>query len=140
MSDDKVFNHITNRYMKATSRAAVLYMRKQEEMKKLQSPITNNIQDTEELPVDTPPIKKKLIQSSVNIVTEHKKKFKPELTQSQTDALLRKLLYEKLCIVEKKKSKPKSKTKPKYKIKAPTPPSSPSESESESEDPSDESD
>ena len=52
-----------------------------------------------------------------------------DITQKQTDTLLKKLLFEKLCINEPKlKTKPKKKKKPKYRLRAP-----PSSSESESE-------
>jgi hypothetical protein len=65
---------------------------------------------------------------------ENATKFTPELTQEQTDRLLKKMLYEKLCIKPKpsKTKKPKKKRKPKFKVVAPQ--SSSSESESSESD------
>jgi hypothetical protein len=86
--------------------------------------------------IQVKPVKQLLAEELTTIVKENKKEFQKELTQKETDALLRRLLYEKLCISKKGKSKkeekPKKKKK-KYKIKTP-PPSSESESESESSD------
>jgi hypothetical protein len=80
-------------------------------------------------------LKVKLIETATDIVKENANKFSTELTQEQTDRLLKKLLYEKLCIPikAKKKKKPKEKKKkPKFKVVVP-PNSSESESESESQ-------
>ena len=79
-------------------------------------------------------LKVKLIDTATHIVKENATKFTPELTQEQTDRLLKKMLYEKLCIKAKlsKTKKPKKKKKPKFKIVAPQSSSS-DESESESE-------
>lgn len=82
---------------------------------------------TENIPTEAPPIKELLANELTDIVAEHKKEFAKELTQKQTDALLRKLLYEKLCVSKKTKKptkhkKPKKPKKVTYKIK--TPPSS----------------
>jgi hypothetical protein len=87
-------------------------------------------------PIVAPPVKQLLAEELTTIVKENKKEFQKELTQKETDALLRRLLYEKLCISKKGKSKKKEKPKKKkkkYKIKTP-PPSSESESESDSSD------
>lgn len=86
--------------------------------------------------VTAPPVKELLANELTDIVKEHKKKFAKELTQKQTDALLRKLLYDKLCVSKKKKKVDASSRKPakkpkkiKFKIATP-PPSSDSETES----------
>ena len=76
-----------------------------------------------------PPIKKMLAEELTTIVKQNMPLFEKEMTQKESDALLRKLLYEKLCI---KKTDKKTKKKKKFKVRAP-PPSSESES-SESSD------
>jgi hypothetical protein len=79
-------------------------------------------------------LKVKLIETATDVVKENATKFTPELTQEQTDRLLKKMLYEKLCIKPKpsKTKKPKKKKKPKFKVVEPQSSSS-DESESESE-------
>ena len=100
------------------------------------------IQPIDDLPVSNEPsisksptyiadteFKTKLIDVATDVAKSNIGQFIPELTQEQTDRLLKKLLYEKLCLNEKpktKKSKPKPKKK-KFKIVQP------SESESESD-------
>jgi hypothetical protein len=76
-------------------------------------------------------LKVKLIETATDVVKENATKFTPELTQEQTDRLLKKMLYEKLCI----KPKPSNDRKPKKKkknqnSKVVAPQSSSSESES----------
>ena len=71
-----------------------------------------------------------LAEELTTIIKENKKQFEKELTQTECDALLKKLLYEKLCI---KKTDKKTKKKKKFKVRAP-PPSSESESESSESD------
>ena len=79
--------------------------------------------------VSAPPVKALLAQELTDIVKEHKAKFAAELTEKETNALLKQLLYEKLV---KKPKKPKSKKTKKTKFKIQTPPSS-DQSESESD-------
>ena len=77
----------------------------------------------------------KLIETATDIVKDNATKFTPELTQEQTDRLLKKMLYEKLCIKPKPSNdrKPKKKKKkPKFKVVEPQ--SSSSESESSDSD------
>ena len=97
-----------------------------------------------------PPIKRlqpMLTASLVETVEDNRDQFSPDLTQEQTDRLLRKMLYQKLCLDEKHKApatasqhrrcpQPKRKTATrskkdkrfKWKVKSPpTPPSSESE-------------
>lgn len=79
------------------------------------------------------PIKEMLANELTDIVAEHKKQLTQELTQKQTEALLRKLLYERLCIVPKtKKEKPvkkKKKSKAKFRVVESSSESESSESE-----------
>jgi hypothetical protein len=79
--------------------------------------------------VSAPPVKALLAQELTDIVAEHKAKFTRELTEKETNLLLKQLLYEKLVKQPKKPKKPKSK-KTKFKLR--TPPSS-DQSESESD-------
>ncbi len=80
-------------------------------------------------------LKVKLIETATDIVKENAAKFTPELTQEQTDRLLKKMLYEKLCIKPKPSNdrKPKKKKK-KTKFKVVEPQSSSSDSESSDSD------
>ena len=99
-------------------------------------PIVNNVVE----PISEPPIKSLLAQTMATIVSENKPLFKKELTQKQSDALFRKLLFEKLTDLKepepkKDKTKPtktekKKKKKKKYKIVTP-PPSSDDSSDSD---------
>ena len=92
----------------------------------------DNLVDIEEITLEAPPIKQKLVEFAVDVIKDNKKKFQKELTNSETDALLRRLLYERLCLTGKEPKKDKkAKKKGKFKIK--NPPPSPSSSESESE-------
>lgn len=52
-----------------------------------------------------PPIKKKLLEVATDIVAQNREQFTPELTQKETDRLLRRMLYDKLCLTPKKKKK-----------------------------------
>jgi len=54
-------------------------------------------------------MKKKLDKELRDIVQSHSQKFKSDLTQDQTDNLLKKLLYKKLCVSDKRKKPKKSK-------------------------------
>lgn len=76
----------------------------------------------------------KMAETFQKIVKENESKL-VDLTQKQTDVLLKKLLYQKLCVDKpekpKKVKKPKKAKKKKFKIVQPS--SSESESESESE-------
>ena len=88
------------------------------------------------LPAKLPEFETKVAETCTDIVKENPEKF-AELTQAQTDRLLRKMLYEKLCLnddkpekKEKKSKKPKKKAR--FKVKKPkTPPPSSDESSSE---------
>ena len=81
-------------------------------------------------PAPAPPVKALLAQELTDIVAEHKAKFAAELTEKETNALLKQLLYEKLVKKPKKPKKPKSK-KTKFKLR--TPPSSSSDQSDQSE-------
>ena len=83
-------------------------------------------------------LKAKLIDTLTDTISENKEQFDPGLTQAETDRLLKRLLFDKLCLDERKttppqpkrKLKPKKKSKRfKWKTRKPlTPPSSDSES------------
>ena len=82
--------------------------------------------------VDIKPVLKKEMKT---IIKENKSQFEG-ITQSQSDQLLKKLLYQKLCVdkpkeKEKKKEKPKKTTK--FKLKKIVVSESDSDSESESD-------
>ena len=85
-------------------------------------------------PAEQPELKDKLEETLTDIVKDNSKQFAPELTQAQTDRLLKALLYEKLCVSSKttKKTVSTRKTAKKKKFKV-VQPSSESESESESD-------
>ena len=80
-----------------------------------------------------PEVQEKELKSEVkaemkSIIKENKNEFK-ELTQKETDQLLKRMLFEKLCVNKKKEKKiAKPKTKKKYKV---VQPSSSDESSSE---------
>ena len=122
MNSKKVLNPKTNRFVHCGSQKfnrlvmEVVIKTPVEEIK-------NEIETVVE-----PPIKKLLAETLTDVVKQNKPLFEKEMTQEQSDALLRKLLYAKLCIKEPKKEK-KTKKKKKFKIRAP-PTSSESESES----------
>ena len=115
----------------------------------IQGPEVKKPEETEpEVPTTRPPspepnvlveelnsdkLKSKLAKECTDIVNQHMSHFKG-ITQKQTDALLKKLLYEKLCEKKNKKETKKPKKKPKklkFKIKEPSSGES-SQSESES--------
>lgn len=73
---------------------------------------------------------KKMINEATDIVADNVKKFQ-DISQEESNALLRRLLLEKLKISEPKKKKKGKKKKVKFRVK--TPPRSSSESESVSE-------
>lgn len=137
--DNKIFNPKTNRFCLKSSRAGMNLLRQQNAACIQQSPTTNIKQDSPSIEdFETPPIKKKLVELTTDIVKENKTKFKKDLTQEQTDQLLRRLLYEKLCLDKKEKSKGKGKgkcetKKKKFKVKTP-PPSSSEDSEDDEDD------
>ena len=60
----------------------------------------------------TPDFKVKLMETATDVVKENVGAFTPDLTQEQCDRLLKKLLFDKLCLGEKK-PKPRSKKKKK---------------------------
>jgi hypothetical protein len=76
--------------------------------------------------------KNKLASECSTIVNAHISQFK-NISQKQTDALLKKMLYEKLCIEDK----PKKKKKKLFKPKTPPPSSSDDSSDSDSDSDSD---
>ena len=69
------------------------------------------------------PLREKVIEASTDIIAENKKAF-TGITQQESDDLLKRLLYEKLCITQKpskaqppsKPSKPPKKKKKKFVI------------------------
>jgi hypothetical protein len=83
-----------------------------------------------------PPVKKRLVHAATDVIKEQRHQFEAELTQKQTDELLKKLLYEKLCVSKPRKKKggkgKLSRSHGSRNVKMRTPPSSESES-SESE-------
>jgi hypothetical protein len=88
---------------------------------------------TPEPELDNNKFKSKLAEECSEIVNKHKEQFKG-ISQKQTDTLLRRMLYEKLCLSDKKDKQAKSKKakskKAKFKLKEP---SSSDQSSSESE-------
>ncbi len=70
-------------------------------------------------PAPAPVLREKVIEVATDIIAENKKSF-VGISQQDSDELLRKLLYEKLCITPKPKtakappSKPSKKKKKKY--------------------------
>jgi hypothetical protein len=82
-----------------------------------------------------PDIKPQLAEITTDIVKENKAKLAQELTPKQMDALLRKMLYDKLCLTPKKnKKQPKKKAKKtRFKLKEPSSSEEEFQSESESE-------
>jgi len=84
---------------------------------------------------DNTDMKDKLRSTMMELVEEQKAQF-VGLSQKQNEALLRKMLYEKLCVTDKKVKKSKkttSKKKKKSKFKLVEPSSSDEDSSSESE-------
>lgn len=93
---------------------------------------TNNIKVQK---FDAAELKKLMGETMTDIIKENKPQFK-DLTQKQTDVMLKKLLYDKLMIDQKsKKSKKvkakKPKKKSKYKIREPSSSESSESSESD---------
>ena len=119
---DRVFNKRTNRWLKKGSLSYIKAL----SLGELELPPEAEPQPEPEVP----PVKAKLIETMTDIVAQNKPKFAQELTQKQTDALLKKMLYEKLCVSKKK---PKKAKKKKSKFKIVEPPSSSSEEESDSD-------
>ena len=87
--------------------------------------VVENIPKVEKVETPTPevpPIKALLAAELTDIVAEHKKKFARELTDKETNALLKQLLYEKLVKKHKTKdplSERKKKKKVKFKVQSP---------------------
>ena len=144
MEKEKILNPLTKRYVHVGSQQFnKLLMEGQikpvDEIDPILTPVVEPIAETQ-----TPPIKALLAQTMATIVKENKPLFQKELTQKQSDALFRKLLFEKLSGMkepepkkdktkpEKKKEKPKKKKKAKYKMVTP-PPSSSSDTDSDSD-------
>jgi hypothetical protein len=145
---EKFLNPRTNRYVKkgtAKWRELVREGVLKEERPKIK-PITTEDESSEGEESDTPtppPIKKELAKTSVAVVRKNKSKFK-DLNQKESDKLLRKLLYKKLCPPSKshkvKLKRQKAKAKKKKKKKQSRYYSSSSSSSSSSENSSSESD
>ena len=103
-------------------------------------PSSPSVRNKRQSPEPIKRLQPKLTETLVETVADHRDQFNRDLTQEQTDRLLRKMLYEKLCLNDDKPEKEKSKKskKPKkkvrFKIKKPKtpPPSSSDESSSES--------
>jgi hypothetical protein len=133
MNSKKILNPATNRFVNYGSQK--YYRLVNEGVIKLPVEAIPEVKtEVKPEPIVAPPVKQLLAEELTTIVKENKPLFQKELTQKETDALLRRLLYEKLCIKKKeKKPKEKPKKKKKYKIKTP-PQSSESESDSESSD------
>jgi hypothetical protein len=87
-----------------------------------------------------PSLKKKLAKVAVDVIAENSGQLAgtKDLTDEETDQLLRRMLYAKLCIEPSKKKKPKPKPKRKKKVVLPS--SSDEESESDEESSESESD
>jgi len=150
MTDDKkryALNTRTGRYCEVGSKTYIRakkggFIRETEEPK----PEPEEPEPQPELPSPEPKppaddfnsdkLKSKLEKECSNIVNQHVSKFKG-ITEKQTDALLKKMLYEKLCLdskSEKKSKKPKKKPKKmKFKIKEPSSSESSQSESSESE-------
>jgi hypothetical protein len=60
------------------------------------------------------PVKKYLLEEATDIIKDHQRQFEPDLTQEQTDRLLKKLLYEKLCVRRKTKKERHTKKRKKH--------------------------
>ena len=125
MENQKILNPITKRYVKINSQQYNKLV-----LEGLIKPPVEEIKN--EIKVAEPPIKALLSEELTTIVKENKKQFEKELTQKECDKLLKKLLYEKLCISKKPKKDKTEKKKKKIKFKVKTP--EPSESDSESSD------
>ena len=125
MENQKILNPMTKRYVKINSQQYNKLV-----LEGLIKPPVEEIKN--EIKVAEPPIKALLAEELTTIVKENKKQFEKELTQKECDKLLKKLLYEKLCISKKPKKDKTEKKKKKIKFKVKTP--EPSESDSESSD------
>ena len=82
-----------------------------------------------ESPPSTRSLKKELIKTTTDIVRDNRQDF-VDLTQKQTDALLKRMLYEKLCI---DKPNAKKKTHKKHKKKYASSSSDSSDTDTDSE-------
>ena len=82
------------------------------------APATPTPAPTPTVPVPTPtPLREKVIEAATDLIAENKKQF-TGISQQDSDDLLRKLLYEKLCITPKTHKPPPSKpSKPSKKKK-----------------------
>ena len=123
MESQKVLNPLTKRYVNIGSQQYNKLV-----LEGLIKPPEEKAVEAEE----SPPVKVLLAETLTDVVKQNKKQFEKEMTQQECDTLLRKLLYEKLCINEKKKPEKKEKKKKRIKFKVMTPP--PSESDSSQSD------
>jgi hypothetical protein len=130
MSELYILNPKSQRYISKTSR---LYIRLVKE-----GVIVEPVVEPEALPEPVvvpqkPPtsLKKKLAKVAVGVIAENSQELAGtrDLDDDQVDQLLKRMLYEKLCLTEKK-SKRKPKPKPKRKKKVVVVSSSEEESES----------
>lgn len=91
INENYAFNPVTGRLIKKGTA-------KYKKFVKLGMIVPGEKQTLPKKPVPPPPIKEKLATELTDIVKDNKAKFGKELTQEQTDALLKKLLFEKLCL------------------------------------------
>ena len=157
-----VVNPKTGRPIQTSSR---LYKRlvkqgviKPVEVKEAEEPEQREERNEVQSPVKKPQrLKSKLAGTLTDVIADNSDQFSQDLTQDETDALLKRMLYQKLCLDERSaiaaaasrpttpqhrkkiptSSQPRSQKKDrriKWKVKPQTPPSSESESSSDSSD------
>ncbi len=106
MKNGYSMNPQTGRIIKKTTakykKLVKLGLIKEEEPTEAQQPI----QQPPPQPIPPPPVKAEVAKECVNLVKQNEDKFR-DLTQKETDKLLRKLLIEKLAPKKKKKKKKK---------------------------------
>jgi hypothetical protein len=122
MSELYILNPKSQRYISKTSR---LYIRLVKEGV-IVEPVVEPVVEPEALPEPVvvpqkPPtsLKKKLAKVAVGVIAENSQELAGtrDLDDDQVDQLLKRMLYEKLCLTEKKsKRKPKPKPKRKKKV------------------------
>jgi hypothetical protein len=141
MSEMYILNPKSQRYISKTSR---LYIRLVKE-----GVIVEPVVEPEALPEPVvvpqkPPtsLKKKLAKVAVGVIAENSQELAGtrDLDDDQVDQLLKRMLYEKLCLEPAKKKKPKAKPKKRKKKVVVLPSSSDEESESDEESSESESD
>ena len=123
---DYAINNKTGRFVKKGSRTHSKMLKLGEISDNLQEKVEEKVQKVEkveEIPEEIPEIKyndndfkENLKNTMKQIIKENNKEFKG-LSQKQTDQILKKLLYEKLCI-DKPKPKKNNKSKLKFKIRS----------------------